>query len=177
MRFLREPVQIIRADLRVYLIMNVIMYGSSLAGFVTALIFPDLNATQVASLENDGTADLVVSLLNNVWLFALVILGVNTLTVGVLSILLPSMIVPFAGVAIFAYQAFEPFRATWWSRTVMAGDQVVRRCSWWSRTSAAATTSPMRQGQPRQRRSALKLVLSRLLARSPRQRRAPWTAL
>ncbi len=123
MRFLREPVQIIRADLRVYLIMNVIMYGSSLAGFVTALIFPDLNATQVASLENDGTADLVVSLLNNVWLFALVILGVNTLTVGVLSILLPSMIVPFAGVAIFAYQAFASYSV----RRVETVRQTLRR--------------------------------------------------
>ena len=37
------------------------------------------------------------------------------------------------------------------------------RCWWWSRTSAAATTSPMRQGQPRQRRKALKVVLSREL--------------
>ena len=61
--------------------------------------------------------------------------------------------------------------------TVSDCGQVVRWCSWWSRTSAAATMSPMRQGQPRQRRSALKVVLSRELARSPRQRRAPWTAL
>jgi hypothetical protein len=105
-RFLREPFTIIRADVGVYLVMNVLMYGLSIAGFVTALIFPELNAAQVASLENDGTADLVVSLLSNVWLFALVILGVNTLTVGALSILLPSMIVPFAGIAVFAYRAF-----------------------------------------------------------------------
>jgi hypothetical protein len=61
--------------------------------------------------------------------------------------------------------------------TVSDCGQVVRRCSWWSTTSAAATTRPMRHGQPRQRRSALKVVLSRELARSPRQRRAPWTAL
>jgi hypothetical protein len=83
------------------------MYGVSVAGFVTALIFPELNAAQVTSLEDDGTADLVVSLLSNVWLFALVILGVNTLTVGALSILLPSMILPFAGIAVFAYRAFD----------------------------------------------------------------------
>ena len=57
------------------------------------------------------------------------------------------------------------------------GGHVVRWCSWWSSTRAAATMSPMRQGQPRQRRSALKVVLSRQLARSPRQRSAPWTAL
>jgi hypothetical protein len=61
----------------------------------------------VTSLQDDGTADLVVSLLSNVWLFALVILGINALTVGALSILLPSMIVPFAGIAVFAYRAFD----------------------------------------------------------------------
>jgi hypothetical protein len=106
-RLLRKPFQIIRADLRVYLIMNAIMYGVSLAGFVVALVFPELNAAQVASLEENGTADLVLSVISNAWLFALVILGVNTLTVGVLSILLPSMIIPFAGIAVFAYRAFD----------------------------------------------------------------------
>jgi hypothetical protein len=120
MQFLRKPFQIIRANVGVYLVMNVIMYGLSLAGFVTALLFPDLNAAQVDSLEDDGTTDLVVSLLSNVWLFALVILGVNTLTVGALSILLPSMIVPFAGIAVFAYRAFTigvtlaPAKETGW---------------------------------------------------------------
>ncbi|MBC8092054.1 MAG: stage II sporulation protein M [Pseudonocardia sp.] len=107
MRFLRKSFQIIRANLRVYLVMNVTMYGIALAGFVTALVFPELNAAQLTSLEDDGTADLILSLLSNVWLFALVILGVNTLTVGALSILLPSMIVPLAGIAIFAYRAFD----------------------------------------------------------------------
>jgi hypothetical protein len=106
-RALRRPVQIIRGNLGVYLLLNVIMYGVSVAGFVTALIFPELNVAQVTSLQDDGTADLVVSLLSNVWLFALVILGINTLTVGALSILLPSMIVPFAGIAVFAYRAFD----------------------------------------------------------------------
>lgn len=106
-RILRRPLQIIRGNLGAYLVLNVIMYGVSVAGFVTALIFPELNAAQVTSLQDDGTADLVLSLLSNVWLFALVILGVNTLTVGALSILLPSMIVPFAGIAVFAYRAFD----------------------------------------------------------------------
>ncbi len=106
-RFLRTPFQIIRANLGVYLVLNLAMYGASVAGFVTALIFPELNAAQVASLDDNGTTSLVVSLVSNVWLFALVILGVNTLTVGALSILLPSMIVPFAGIAVFAYRAFD----------------------------------------------------------------------
>jgi Stage II sporulation protein M len=106
MRFLRRPFQIIRANFRAYLIINAIVYGLFIAGFVAALIFPNLGATRVAALEDNGTADLVRSLVYNPWLFALTILGVNAIKVGVLSIVLPSLIVPFAGVAIFGYQAF-----------------------------------------------------------------------
>lgn len=58
-------------------------------------------------MHEDGTVDLVVSLLGNFWLFGLTILAVNTLTVGVATILLPSMIVPFAGIVLAAYRAFE----------------------------------------------------------------------
>src|SRR5690606_18473736 len=43
----------------------------------------------------------------NPWLFALAIFGVNVVTVAVLRTLLPSMIVPFAGVAVFAHKAYE----------------------------------------------------------------------
>ena len=107
LRTVRRPLQIVRADLRVYLVLNLAMYGAAVAGFVTALVFPDLTAARVTALQDDGTADLVVSLLSNVWLFALVILGVNTLTVGVLLIVLPSLVVPFAGIAFFAYKAVE----------------------------------------------------------------------
>ncbi len=106
MRFLHKPFQIIRANFRAYLIINAIVYGSFVAGLVAAMVFPNLGATQVATLEDNGTGDLVRSLVNNPWLFALTILGVNVIRVGVLSILLPSLIVPFAGIAIFAYKAF-----------------------------------------------------------------------
>jgi hypothetical protein len=105
-RFLRKPFQIIRANFRAYLIINAIAYGLFIAGFVAAMVFPNLGATQAATLENDGTGDLVRSLINNPWLFALTILGVNVIRVGVLSIVLPSLIVPFAGIAIFAHRAF-----------------------------------------------------------------------
>jgi hypothetical protein len=105
-RFLRKPFQIIRANFRAYLTINAIVYGLVVAGFVAALIFPNLGATQAATLEDNGTGDLVRSLIKNPWLFALTILGVNVIRVGVLSIVLPSLIVPFAGIAIFAHRAF-----------------------------------------------------------------------
>jgi hypothetical protein len=104
-RFLRKPFQIIRANFRAYLTINAIVYGLVITGSVAAMVFPNLGATQVATLEDNGTADLVRSLFNNPWLFALTILGVNV-KAGAQLIVLPSLIVPFAGIAIFAYKAF-----------------------------------------------------------------------
>ncbi|CAL9595597.1 hypothetical protein SUDANB121_05345 [Nocardiopsis dassonvillei] len=106
MHRLREPLRIIRANLRAYLAMNAIMFGLFLIGVAAAFAFPDLHAARTASMEADGTADLVVRLLENVWLFALTILGVNLLTVALPMILLPSMVVPFSGIALAAYKAF-----------------------------------------------------------------------
>jgi Stage II sporulation protein M len=105
MQFLRKPLQIMRANFRAYLTINAIVYGSFIAGLVAAMVFPNLGAAQVATLKDNGTLDLVRSLLNNPWLFSLTILGVNV-TTGALWIVLPSLIVPFAGIAIFAYKAF-----------------------------------------------------------------------
>ncbi|NJO08035.1 MAG: stage II sporulation protein M [Chloroflexaceae bacterium] len=104
-RLLRKPFQIIRANFRAYLIINAIVYGLVITGMVVAMVFPNLSATQLATLEDNGTADLVRSLINNPWLFSLTILGVNVMT-GALRIVLPSLIVPFSGIAIFAYKAF-----------------------------------------------------------------------
>nr|WP_225887129.1 stage II sporulation protein M [Nodosilinea nodulosa] len=105
MRLLRKPFQIIRANFRAYLIINAILYGLVFTGMVAAMVFPNLSATQLATIEENGTADLVRSLINNPWLFSLTILGVNVMT-GALRIVLPSLLVPFTGIAIFAYKAF-----------------------------------------------------------------------
>lgn len=107
MRRLREPFRIIRANLRAYLVLNALVYGVLLAGLVLGVLFPDLTAALVTGLEDDGTADLVVSLFSNVWLFALTILAVNVLTVFLKLILLPSLVVPFAGIAFLLYKTFE----------------------------------------------------------------------
>jgi Stage II sporulation protein M len=104
-RFLRKPFGIVRANFRVYLTINAIVYGSFIAGLVAAMVFPNLGVTQVATLEDNGTSGLVRSLLHNPWLFSLTILGVNVSTAA-LWIVLPSLLVPFSGIAIFAYKAF-----------------------------------------------------------------------
>ena len=105
-QFLRKPFQIIRDNFRAYLTINAIVYGLVITGMVAAMVFPNLGATQLATLEDNGTGDLVRSLINTPWLFALTILGINVITVGVLLIVLPSAIVPFSGIALFAYKAF-----------------------------------------------------------------------
>lgn len=105
--FWRRPFQVIRENRRAYLIINVAAYGLALIGFVIGLLFPDLNAARVASLEDDGTGELVRWLVNIPPLFALTILGINLFRLSLLTIVLPSLIVPFAGLAFFGYWAVE----------------------------------------------------------------------
>ena len=103
----RRPFRIIRDNRRAYLIINVAAYGLALIGFAVGLLFPHLNAAQAAGLEADGTGELVRWLVNTPPLFALTILGVNVFRLSLLTIVLPSLIVPFAGLAFFGYWAVE----------------------------------------------------------------------
>lgn len=105
--FWRRPFRLIRENLRAYLILNAAAYGLALIGFVIGLLFPDLNAARAAALEDDGTGELVRWLLNTPPLFALTILGVNLFRLSLLTIVIPSLIVPFAGLAFFGYWAVE----------------------------------------------------------------------
>ncbi|MCS5717717.1 hypothetical protein N1027_06165 [Herbiconiux sp. CPCC 205763] len=102
MQLIRKPFGIIRENLRIYLVLNALAYGLFLVGFAIGLIFPDLSAGRAEALENDGTADLVLSLISNPWLFALVILLVNTFQLSLLTIVLPSLIIPFSGIVAFS---------------------------------------------------------------------------
>jgi hypothetical protein len=104
-RLPRQPFRIIRSNLRAYLAMNAIVYGLFAVGVVAALAFPELTAVR-ASAREGGFNDVITSLLQNPWLFALVIFANNTLLAGFAQVVLPSMIVPFAGIALFGYRAF-----------------------------------------------------------------------
>ncbi|WP_328349604.1 stage II sporulation protein M [Mycobacterium sp. NBC_00419] len=101
-----RPFRIIAENAGVYLAANAATYGVFLVGFGLALAIPELSQAQYTRLQEDGTADLVQSLIARPWLFALTILAVNTLKLGALTIVAPSMVVPFAGIALFAYWAF-----------------------------------------------------------------------
>ncbi len=98
-----RPFRIIADNTRVYRVANMAVYGVLLVGFGLGLAFPHLSQAQHRRLQEDGTADLVQGLIANPWLFALTILAVNTLRMGVLTIVAPSLIVPFGGIALFAF--------------------------------------------------------------------------
>jgi hypothetical protein len=93
-------------DARAYLVMNAGAYGLFMVGFAAGILFPHLSQAQHTRLTEDGTADLVQSLINSPWLFALTILAVNTVKMGALTMVLPSLIVPFAGIPLFAYWVY-----------------------------------------------------------------------
>ncbi|VXC08541.1 stage II sporulation protein M [Pseudoclavibacter sp. 8L] len=103
----RRTFRLIRDNARAYAWLNVGAYGLTAVGFVLGIVFPDLNAARADALENDGTAGLVQELVLTPPLFALVILAVNIGKVGLGFIVLPSLIVPFAGLGLFAYFAVE----------------------------------------------------------------------
>lgn len=103
----RRPVQIIRNDLRPFLLLNAGAFGILLVGMVLGLAFPQLVQGQAANFQESGQTDLVLRVFQTPWLFALVILGVNTFTVGAALIVLPSMVVPFVGLALFAWKALN----------------------------------------------------------------------
>ena len=101
----RRPFRILRANLRPYLVITAIVYGAVAAGMIAGVVFPELTAARIEGQDERGTTDLVTQLLASPWLFAVTILGVNLLhAVGL--IVLPSLIVPFAGVVVFTVQSF-----------------------------------------------------------------------
>ncbi|WP_200920375.1 stage II sporulation protein M [Agreia sp. Leaf244] len=103
---LRRPFEIIGANKRAYLAINLMAYGLVVAGFIVGIVFPDLSRAQAQTQQTDGTADLVTSLLSNPWLFAVVIFAVNIGRLSALTIVLPSLVVPFLGLPLFAYWSF-----------------------------------------------------------------------
>ena len=103
----RRPFDVVRENMRAYLVVNAFAYGLFVVGFVIGLLFPELSAARAVSLEDDGTGTLVRSLVTNPPLFAVTIFGVNLVRLSLLTIVLPSLLVPFAGLAFFAVLILE----------------------------------------------------------------------
>ena len=105
-RVLRRPFEIIGANKRAYLAINLMAYGLVVAGFVVGIVFPDLSRARLQTQQTDGTSELVGSLLSSQWLFALVIFAINIGKLSALTIVLPSLVVPFLGLPLFAWWSF-----------------------------------------------------------------------
>ncbi|PJJ71471.1 hypothetical protein CLV46_1019 [Diaminobutyricimonas aerilata] len=106
MAILRRPFRIIRDHFRAYLVLNVVIYGACMAGMVVGMMFPDLTESQVTAIREGESADLIRSLTSTPALFALAIFANNLLRAGLLSIVLPSLVVPFSGIVITTLQVF-----------------------------------------------------------------------
>lgn len=104
MYILRKPFQIIRAYLRVYLALNALAYGLLIVGMGAAFLFPELN-TALSPGQGSATQETVTATATSVWLFALVIFLINVFGASLLATVLPSLIVPFSGIVVFAFQA------------------------------------------------------------------------
>jgi hypothetical protein len=104
---LRRPFQLIRANLRAYLLLNAFVYGMVLLGMAVGTLFPELHASRVASFAGGEQGALVNAVVGNGWVFGTVIFLVNVFPTALLLITLPSLVVPFAGVAVFAIKTID----------------------------------------------------------------------
>ncbi|VVJ18421.1 Uncharacterised protein [Amycolatopsis camponoti] len=104
---LRRPFQIIRGDLRAYLFVNIFVYGVLLLGMALGMLFPDLHAARSASFAEGSQGALVNAVVGNGWVFGTVIFLVNVFPTALLLITLPSLAVPFAGLAVFAIKTID----------------------------------------------------------------------
>lgn len=102
---LRRPLQIVRTNARAYVLLNVLAYGLVAMGMVIGMLLPELSVSRAQALETDGTADLVRAVASSPWLFAALILAVNVFQLSTLTIVLPSLIVPFGGILAFSIWA------------------------------------------------------------------------
>jgi len=102
-----RPFLVISENRRAYLVLNALAYGLTLVGFLIGLALPDLTRARESAMVEDGTAALVAQLVDTSPLFALMILAVNVLRLSLLTIVLPSVVVPFAGLVAFGFWAVQ----------------------------------------------------------------------
>ncbi|MFI6393137.1 stage II sporulation protein M [Nonomuraea sp. NPDC050540] len=107
MNLLRRPFQIIRADPRAYLLINALAYGTLLLGMALALMFPDLHAARTSSFVDGGQGALVDAVIGSPWVFGATIFLVNVFATALPLIVLPSLVIPFAGLVVFVIKTID----------------------------------------------------------------------
>ncbi|MFD9944704.1 stage II sporulation protein M [Nonomuraea sp. NPDC059023] len=107
MNLLLRPFPIIRADVRAYLLINALVYGALLLGMGLAMIFPDLHAARTSSFVDGGQGALVDTVIGSPWTFGVTIFLVNVFATALLLIVLPSLVIPFAGLLVFVIKTID----------------------------------------------------------------------
>lgn len=112
-KYVQRGITLIREHWRAYLAINIVYYGLMIACMLVVVIFPDLQhwllqtVKQAASAPIDGVMPRVfAAYANHNFLAALAITFVVNLVIGaLLSITIPSLILPFSGFLIALYRA------------------------------------------------------------------------
>lgn len=107
MSLIRRPLLIIRANRRAYLLVNVFVYGALVLGMGLGMLFPELHAARTESFIEGNDGALVDAVIRTPWLFAMTIFLVNVFPTALLLIVAPSLVVPFAGLVVFAVKTVD----------------------------------------------------------------------
>lgn len=106
MSVMRSALAIIQEHRRAFIVLNVAYLAAFGAGILATVLVPELRPGDLGALQGDPSAPGLGSVIadayrsGNVAIAALVTLGVNLITASLLQTTLPSLIVPFLGVAI-----------------------------------------------------------------------------
>ena len=78
------------------------MYGLLIIGLLIGIMFPEVRDARVDAVLAGGSLTGVSDLASSVWPLAAVVLFNNVLVASLAVIVLPSLVIPFAGIALFA---------------------------------------------------------------------------
>ncbi|SDT21342.1 hypothetical protein [Microlunatus soli] len=101
-----KPCQLIRTHRRAYLVINACVYGAVLLGMAIGMLFPELHAARADGFTR-SQGDLLLAVFRDPLLFTGTILVVNVLRTAVLLIVLPSLVIPFAGLVVFGIKTID----------------------------------------------------------------------
>ncbi|MBN1222418.1 MAG: stage II sporulation protein M [Candidatus Aminicenantes bacterium] len=111
MNLIRKPIEIIRENKKVYIIVNAVFYGLILLGMVITSFFPELQVNALAGAEKDlssgwlstaGSAYSSGNLLAAMGLTFFINFSIGTF----LTMTIPSFVIPFSGLLMGIYRAF-----------------------------------------------------------------------
>lgn len=103
---IHRPFSVARENVSAYLVLNLCTYGMFVAGLIVGTVWPSVSGgandlvgiLSTASPASSGVAAAMSA--GTVWLLVIIIFVANVLIGGVLMAFLPSVVIPFAGIAV-----------------------------------------------------------------------------